>query len=172
MSIKYPTLIILIIIAVILNSLVLGILVSQSFTQKPTDSTTIDNHYPNTLNSTLPSTSPSVTSTPSPAPYSVNIPRPYLSPNNDNLAITNVQVNASAGSFLVSVINNGSSELSITSVFVNDCSIKLEKDITMPANSNKILLLTLIKGITIGGTYQIRLVSSEGCSSIYYIIVT
>ena len=171
MSKKYPTLIILITIAVILNSLVLGVLVSQSFTQKPTDSTTIDNHYSNTLNSTIPSPSPSVTSTPSPVPYSVNIPSPYLSPNNYKLAITDVQVNASAGSFLVSVINNGSSELSIKYVFVNDCPIKLEKDITMPANSNKILLLTLIKGITVGSTYQIRLVSSEGCSSIYYIIV-
>ena len=171
MSKKYLTLMILITIAVILNSSALGILVSQSFAQEPTDSATFDNKYPNILNSTTPSPSPSATSTPAPVPYSISIPSPYLSPNNDELAITNVQVNASSGSFLVSVINNGSSQLAITTVFVNDCPIKLEKEITMPANSNKILLLTLIKGITVGSTYQIRLVSSEGCSSMYYIIV-
>ncbi len=168
MSKNYLTLIILITIAVILNSLVLGMLVSQSFAQ---NATTVASPSPKTLSSTIPSPTPSVTATPSPMPYSVNIPSPSLSPNTDKLTITNVQVNASAGTFLVSVLNSGSSDLAITDVYVNDYPLNLEKDIAIPTNSNISLILTLTGGITVGNTYQIRLLSSEGCSSIYYIIV-
>jgi hypothetical protein len=103
-------------------------------------------------------------------PYSVNIPSPSLSPNTDKLTITNVQVNASSGAFLVSVLNNGSSDLTITAVYVNDDPLNLEKDIAIPTNSNISLILTLTRGIIVGNTYQIRLLSSEGCSSIYYIV--
>jgi hypothetical protein len=168
MSKNYLTLIILITIAVILNSLVLGMLVSQSFAQ---NATTVASPSPKTLSSTIPSPTPSVTATPSPMPYSVNIPSPSLSPNTDKLTITNVQVNASAGTFLVSVLNSGPSDLAITDVYVNDYPLNLEKDMAIPTNSNISLILTLTRGITVGNTYQIRLLSSEGCSSIYYIIV-
>jgi hypothetical protein len=168
MSKKDLTLIILITIAVVLNSLVLGMLVSPSSVQ---NAATVTSPSPKTLSSTIPSPTPSVTATPSPMPYSVNIPSPSLSPNTDKLTITNVQTNASAGTFLVSVLNSGSSDLAITGVYVNDYPLNLEKDIAIPTNSNISLILTLTRGITVGNTYQIRLLSSEGCSSIYYIIV-
>jgi hypothetical protein len=104
-------------------------------------------------------------------PYSVNIPSPSLSPNTDKLTITNVKVNASEDKFLVSVLTSGLSDAAITSVYINDYPTDLEKNITIPANSNISLFLTLTGGITIGNTYPIRLLSSEGCSPIYYIIV-
>jgi hypothetical protein len=168
MSKKDLTLIILITIAVVLNSLVLGMLVSPSSVQ---NAATVTSPSPKTLSSTIPSPTPSVTATPSPMPYSVNIPSPSLSPNTDKLTITNVQTNASAGTFLVSVLNSGSSDLAITGVYVNGYLLNLEEDVAITANSSISLILTLTRGITVGNTYQIRLLSSEGCSSIYYIIV-
>jgi hypothetical protein len=162
------TLIILITIAVVLNSLVLGMLVSPSSVQ---NAATVTSPSPTTFSSTGPSPTPSVTATPSPIPYSVNIPSPSLSPNTDKLTITNVQTNASAGTFLVSVLNSGSSDLAITGVYVNGYLLNLEEDVAITANSSISLILTLTRGITVGNTYQIRLLSSEGCSSIYYIIV-
>jgi hypothetical protein len=168
MSKKDLTLIILITIAVVLNSLVLGMLVSPSSVQ---NAATVTSPSPTTFSSTGPSPTPSVTATPSPIPYSVNIPSPSLSPNTDKLTITNVQTNASAGTFLVSVLNSGSSDLAITGVYVNGYLLNLEEDVAITANSSISLILTLTRGITVGNTYQIRLLSSEGCSSIYYIIV-
>ena len=168
MSKKDLTLIILITIAVVLNSLVLGMLVSPSSVQ---NAATVTSPSPTTFSSTGPSPTPSVTATPSPIPYSVNIPSPSLSPNTDKLTITNVQTNASAGTFLVSVLNSGSSDIVITGVYVNGYLLNLEEDVAIPTNSNISLILTLTRGITAGNTYQIRLLSSEGCSSIYYIIV-
>lgn len=168
MSKKDLTLIILITIAVVLNSLVLGMLVSPSSVQ---NAATVTSPSPTTFSSTGPSPTPSVTATPSPIPYSVNIPSPSLSPNTDKLTITNVQTNASAGTFLVSVLNSGSSDIVITGVYVNGYLLNLEEDVAITANSSISLILTLTRGITAGNTYQIRLLSSEGCSSIYYIIV-
>jgi hypothetical protein len=168
MSKKDLTLIILITIAVVLNSLVLGMLVSPSSVQ---NAATVTSPSPTTFSSTGPSPTPSVTATPSPIPYSVNIPSPSLSPNTDKLTITNVQTNASAGTFLVSVLNSGSSDIVITGVYVNGYLLNLEEDVAITANSSISLILTLTRGITVGNTYQIRLLSSEGCSSIYYIIV-
>jgi hypothetical protein len=167
MSKKDLTLIILITIAVVLNSLVLGMLVSPSSVQ---NAATVTSPSPTTFSSTGPSPTPSVTATPSPIPYSVNIPSPSLSPNTDKLTITNVQTNASAGTFLVSVLNSGSSDIVITGVYVNGYLLNLEEDVAITANSSISLILTLAGGITAGNTYQIKLLSSEGSSSIYYII--
>ncbi|MCX6644709.1 MAG: hypothetical protein NT043_05845 [Candidatus Bathyarchaeota archaeon] len=161
------TLIILITIAVVLNSLVLGMLVSPSSVQ---NAATVTSPSPTTFSSTGPSPTPYVTATPSPIPYSVNIPSPSLSPNTDKLTITNVQTNASAGTFLVSVLNSGSSDIVITGVYVNGYLLNLEEDVAITANSSISLILTLTRGITVGNTYQIKLLSSEGSSSTYYII--
>jgi hypothetical protein len=169
MSKNYLVLIILVTIVVILNGLALGMLTSQSSTQNATND---DRHSSNTLSSsTIPSPTPSVTATLSPMPYSVDIPSPSLSPTTDKLTLTNVQVNASADTFLISILNSGPSDLAITNVYLNDFPLSLEKDIAIPTNSNTSLILTLTGGITVGNTYQIRLLSSEGSSSTYYIIV-
>jgi hypothetical protein len=93
------------------------------------------------------------------------------SPITDKLVITNVQINLTAASFLVSISNDNSSQTAIANIFVNNYPASLEKDITIPGNSNIKLLLTLTDGIIFGQTYQIRLLSSEGQSSIYYEII-
>ena len=155
---KYLTFIILIAFAFILNIVFLGILVSQPPTQNNV-STIVDDPASKIIVSVIPTyLTPTATNSSS-------------SPRTDKLAITNVQANLTAGSFLVSISNNDSSQIAITNVFVNNYPANLEKDIAVQGNSNIKLLLTLTDGIIFGQTYQIRFLSSEGQSAVYYEIV-
>jgi len=148
---KYLAIISLIAFAIILNAVVLGTLVSQPKTQKSAG--IVDN---------------------SASKITVNIISASLSSsslNTDKLTITRVQANLTTGSFLVSISNDNSSQKTITNIFVNNYSANLENDIVIPGNSSIKLLLTLTDGIIFGQTYQVRLLSSEGQSEIYYAIV-
>lgn len=152
---------IIFVFAVVLNVTVLGLLATESSTQN-SDAANVADLTPKVLVSTIPSA-------PLIAPNSTsNI---SLSSSTDKLTITSVQVNESADTLLVSVYNNGSSELAITNVCVNNYTVNLEKSIAITANSNIKLLLTLTDGITFANTYQIKLLSSEGYSATYYEII-
>ena len=91
-------------------------------------------------------------------------------PNTDKLTITSVQTNFTEGSFLV-FISNDNSQATITDVFVNGCPANLEKNVVIPANSSLALLLILPDGIIFARTYEIRLLSSDGQSALFYKIV-
>ena len=148
---KYLAVISLIAFALILNTVVLGTLVSQPKTQKSDG--TADN---------------------SASKITVNIISASLnsaSLNTDKLTITSVQTNLTTGSFLVSISNDNSSQKTITNLYVNNYSANLQNDIVIPGKSSIKLLLTLTDGIIFGQTYQVRLLSSEGQSEIYYVIV-
>jgi len=88
--------------------------------------------------------------------------------NTDKLTITNVQTNLTTCSFLVSISNFDSSTVEITNVYVNNYPANFERNITVPKNSTVEVLLTLEDGITFANTYQIRLLSSEGQSAVFY----
>ncbi len=148
---KYLVIISLIAFALILNTVVLGTLVSQPKTQKSDG--IVDN---------------------SASRITVNVMSASLnliSLSNGELTITSVQANMTTGSFVVSISNDNSSQKAITNLFVNNYSANLENDIVVPGNSSVKLLLALTDGIIFGQTYQIRLLSSEGQSGIYYEIV-
>lgn len=161
---KYLTLIILITFAVILNCVVLSILVSQPSAQDNANTTNIDKQTSKVIASIIPTSSQPVTKTPSPTSNNI-------ATNNDKLSITNVQANLTAGSFLVLISNDDTSQVTITNVFVNNYPANLERAVTVPANSNIKLLLTLTDHIVFAHTYQIRLLSSEGQSATFYEIV-
>jgi hypothetical protein len=166
MSRKHLIINVLTVIAVVLNSLILGVLVSQ--TQQLTS---VSSGIPKTLNNASPSPTPSITSAPSPLPYSIDIPNPSHSSSTNKLTVTNVKVNASEENFLVSVLNSGLIDLTITAIYIDDYPSHLEKNITVPANSSINLYLAFEEEITTGKTYQIRFLTSLGSSSDYYIIV-
>ena len=151
MSKKYLAIVSLIAFALILNAVVLGTLVSQSKTQK--NDGTVDNSASKITVNVI----------------SASLNSPSLS--NDKLAITSVQTNMTTGSFLVSISNDNSSQKAITNLFINNYSANLQNNIVVPGNSSVKLLLALTDGIIFGQTYQIRLLSSEGQSGIYYEIV-
>ncbi len=130
MNRKYVTIIILIVFAIVLTSLVVGILVFQP-SQDTTKASSIKD------------------------------------PTNP-LAITNVQGKAGSSSFLISVYNNGSSDITITVAYVNGCQINIGKEIPIQANSNVTLVLNLTKPIVFRSTYQITILSSDGFSSTFY----
>ncbi len=161
---KYSTLIILVAFAAILNCLVLSILVTPPSTQDTANTTNIDIPTSKAIASIVPTSLPLATETP--LPESNNI-----TPKTDKLSITKVQTNLTAGSFLVLISNYDTSQVTITSVFVNDYPATLEKAVTVPANSNVELLLTLTDHIVFAHTYQIRLLTSEGPSATFYEIV-
>jgi hypothetical protein len=167
---KYWTLIILIAFAIFLNYVVLGVLVTQPSAQNGTNTPYVDKPISNVTASVIPAyLLPSETSIPSPISINTNISSSSL--DTEKLKITYVQTNLTAGSFLVLISNDDTSQVVVTNVFVNGCSANLEKDVTIPANSSIKLLLTIADGITFAQTYQIRLQSSEGQSAVFYEIV-
>jgi hypothetical protein len=152
---KYLTIIILITFAIVLNCAVLGILVPQ----------------PTAHNDDIPKSKimgSIVLTSPNPVTDNPNISNPYAPSNTDKLTITNVQTNLTTCSFLVSISNFDSSAVEITDVYVNNYPANFEKDITVPKNSTVEVLLTLEDAITFANTYQIRLLSSEGQSAVFY----
>ena len=153
---KYLAVISLIVFAFILNAAVLGTLVSQPKTQS---SDTIAQDSASKVTVSVNSTS--LTSS------SMNSSLASAG----KLTITNVAANWTAGSFLVSISNDNSSQKAIANLFVNNYSANLENNIGVPGNSSIKLLVTLTDGVIFGQTYQIRLLSSEGQSEIYYEIV-
>jgi len=154
---RYLILIVLIAIAAVLNILVLGILSRQDNGKPPS----VANPTHKVLVSTIPSNSSPIQEGTTLSPSS----------SNSSLDITNIQTNRSAGSFLVSVFNNGSTETAIANICINDYTIIPETSIAIPAYSSIKVLLTLTEGIRFGGTYQIRLQSSEGYSAPVYEII-
>ena len=154
---RHLILIVLIATAAVLNILVLGILSPQDNGNPPS----VANPAPKVLVSTIPSGSSPISEGTTLSPSS----------SNSSLDITNIQTNRSAGSFLVSVFNTGSTEIAIANICINDYTITPETNITIPAYSSIKLLLTLTEGIRFGSTYQIRLHSSEGYSAPVYEII-
>jgi hypothetical protein len=164
MSRKYLVLIIIFVFAIVFNCLVIGILVSQPFAQNSLNMNYIDKPVSKVIarvipRNILPSTSPVL------SPASSD-----SFPNIDKVTITAVQTNFSEGSFLV-FISNYNSQATITDVFVNGCPANLEKNLVIPANSSLALLLILPDGIIFARTYEIRLLSSDGQSALFYKIV-
>jgi hypothetical protein len=152
---KYLTIIILITFAIVLNCAVLGILIPQ-----PTA------HNDDTPKSMIMGSI--VLTFPNSATDNPNISNPYPPSNTDKLTITNVQTNLTTCSFLVYISNFDSSTVEITDVYVNNYPANFEKNITVPKNSTIEVLLTLADGIIFANTYQIRILSSEGQSAVFY----
>ncbi len=161
---KYSKLIILIAFAVSLNCIVLSILVNPQSPQDTANTTNTKTPTSKVIASIIPTSTPLATQTPLSESNNITI-------NNDKLSISKVQTNLTAGSFLVLISNYDTSQVTITYVFVNDYPATLEKAVTVPANSNIELLLTLTDHIVFAHTYQIRLLSSEGPSATFYEIV-
>lgn len=154
---RYFILIVLIATVAFLNILVLGILSPQDNGKPPS----VANPTPKVLVSIISSGS-------SPIPEGTTL---FRSSSNSSLDITNIQTNRSAGSFLVSVFNKGSTEIAVVNICINDYTITPGTSITIPAYSSIKLLLTLTEGIRFGNTYQIRLQSSEGYSAPFFEII-
>ncbi len=94
-----------------------------------------------------------------------------FSPSTEKLAIARVEENVSSSTFVVTVSNDGSQNVSIDSILVNYNSAKLENEIIMPAFSSVNLLFTFSEGISFGHTYEIRILSAEGLSANYFKIM-
>jgi hypothetical protein len=82
-----------------------------------------------------------------------------------------VLLNDNSDTFLVTIENNSPSELTITKVFVDGCLAKIEHTVVISSNSCEILFVTIIDGISLLRTYQIKVQSLEGCPAIYYKIL-
>ena len=162
---KYSILIIIFVFAIVFNCLLLGILVSQPFAQNSLKQNYFNKPVSKVIASVIPTNllPPSVALVLSPASNN-------SFPNTDKLTITSVQTNFTEGSFLV-FISNDNSQAIITDVFVNGCPAELEKNVLIPANSSIALLLVLPDGIIFARTYEIRLLSSDGQSALFYKIV-
>ncbi len=161
---KYSILIIVFVFAIVFNCLILGILVSQPFPQNSLNKNYVDKPVSKVIASVIPTNLlPSSTLVLSPASSD-------SFPNTDKLTITSVQTNFTEGSFLVFVSNDNSQAI-ITEVFVNGCPANLEKNVVLPANSSITLMLVLPDGIIFAHTYEIRLLSSDGQSALFYKIV-
>jgi hypothetical protein len=161
---KYSALVILIICAVIFNCIVLSILVPPPSSQETANTTNTGKLTSKVIANIIPTSIPLETQTPLTESNNITI-------NTDKLLISKVQTNLTAGTFLVLISNYNTSKVTITNVFVNDCPATLEKAVTVPANSNVELLLTLTDHIVFAQTYQIRLLSSEGPLATFYEIV-
>lgn len=166
---KYSTLIILIIFAIILNFTVLGILAFQPNTETSDTPTPLNKPISKVIVSVIPTNLPPPNAT-IPLPASSNTDISNSSTNNEKLTITNLQTNFTAGSFTFLISNYEQSQVAITNVFLNDRPADLEKAVVIPANSKVKLLLTLTDGILFARTYQIKVLSSEGQSAIFYAI--
>jgi hypothetical protein len=94
-----------------------------------------------------------------------------FSPSPEKLAITRVEENVSSSTFVVTVSNDDSQNISIDSIFVNYCSAKLENKVIIPAFSSVNLLFTFSEGIAFGHTYEIRILSAEGFFANYFKIM-
>jgi hypothetical protein len=163
---KYSVLIILITFAVFLNIVVLGALVPQHSAQNGLNISYIDKPISKVIANVIPLNLEINSSTPS---KDINISS--VLQNRDKLVITKMQTNLIEGSFLVFISNVDDSLVTITDVFVNECSANLTKDLTIPENSKIILMITLPDGIVFARTYEIRLLSSEDQSTLFYEIV-
>ncbi len=86
----------------------------------------------------------------------------------EKLVITNVQSNDTSDTFLVTILNNGPSHITITDVLVNGYSVKIENKIVISPNSCDALLVTLNDEIVFLRTYEIKVQSLEGYSAIFY----
>ena len=98
----------------------------------------------------------------------VSLSNSSFSPSTEKLTITRVEENLCSSTFIVTVSNNDSQNVTIDSIFVNYYSAKFENKIIIPAISNVNLLFTFSEGITFGHTYEIRILSTEGFSTNYY----
>lgn len=163
---KYSVLIILVTFAVLLNIGVLGALIPQPSTKKGLNISYIDKPISKVIANVIPLNLEINSSTPS-----KDTNKSSVLQNRDKLAITKIQTNLTEGSFLVFISNVDDSLVTITDVFVNECSANLTKDLTLLENSNIILMITLPDGIVYARTYEIRLLSSEGQSTLFYEIV-
>jgi hypothetical protein len=94
-----------------------------------------------------------------------------FSPSPEKLAITMVKENVRSSTFVVTVSNDDSQNVSIDSIFVNYYSAKIENKVIIPAFSSVNLLFTFSEGIEFGHTYEIRILSAEGFSADYFKII-
>jgi hypothetical protein len=163
---KYSVLIILVTFAVLLNIAILGALIPQPSSQNGLKVSYIDKPISKVIANVV---SLDLESNSSTQPN--NTSKSNVLQNSDKLTITKVRTNLTEGSFLVFISNVDNSLVTITDVFVNECSAKLEKDLTILENSQIVLMLTLPDGILFARTYEIKLLSSEGQSALFYEIV-
>jgi len=149
-----------IILAVVLNVILIGVLVQTSDNRGSSD---VKNVFPEIAVRVISSLSNH------PAAISNNISNPSLPLKNEKLVITSVQENLTASTFKVSVSNNDSSKLTINSILVNNYPAKLENQTAvMQENSTVELLFAFSEGMLFGHTYEIRILSLEGYSAVYY----
>jgi archaellum component FlaF (FlaF/FlaG flagellin family) len=88
--------------------------------------------------------------------------------NPKKLVITDVQSDYTSDTFLVTVINNGSSQTILTDVLVNGYSAKIENELVIPPNSCAVLLVRFNGEIVFLRTYEIQVKSLEGNSATYF----
>jgi hypothetical protein len=163
---KHSVIIILVTFAVILNFIVLGALIPQQSTQNGLNISYTDKPISKVIARVVSLDLESNSSTSLNNTSTSNVLK-----SSDKLTITKVRTNLAEGSFMVFISNIDNSLVTITDVFVNECPAKLEKDLTIREDSNVVLMLTLPDGILFARTYEIRLLSSEGQSYLFYEIV-
>lgn len=82
----------------------------------------------------------------------------------EKLFITNVEANCTSDSFLVNIVNNGSTPTTITEVSVNYTPVNSEDKLVILPNTNALLLLNLNEELLFLRTYYIKIQTLEGFS--------
>jgi len=91
--------------------------------------------------------------------------------NHKELIITNVESNCTSDTFLVNILNNGSTQTKITDVLVNSQSINLEGTIVIQPSAYAEVLVSLNYELEFLRTYEIKVQTSEGVSEeTFYVI--
>jgi len=89
----------------------------------------------------------------------------------EKLIITNVESNLTSNTFLVTILNNGSSQIIITDVLVSYHSAEIEDEIVIPPNACAVLLVNLNDEIVFLRTYEIKVQSSEGYYTTFFDVI-
>ena len=163
---KYSVLTILVAFAIVLNLFFLSDLITRPSTQNCLNMSYLDKPTSKVIANVIPLNFELNSSILSNDAYPTN----YLR-NSDKLTITKVEKNLTEGSFLVYISNVDNSLITVTDIFINQCTAKLEKDLTIPEKSTIVLMLTLPDGILFASTYEIKVLSSEGQSYVFYEMV-
>jgi archaellum component FlaF (FlaF/FlaG flagellin family) len=94
-----------------------------------------------------------------------------LNSNHEDLIITNVESNCTSNTFLVNILNNGSTQTKITDILVNYQSINIEGTIVIQPNSYAVVLVSLNYELIFLRTYEIKIQTSEGVSGETFYVV-
>jgi len=85
-----------------------------------------------------------------------------------NLVITNVDANYTSNTFLITILNNGSSQITLSSILVNGYSSTMENNIVIPSKNCATLLVDLNDEIVLLRTYEIQVYSLDGNSATFF----